>query len=742
MVILRNFLESTNKNSERIDLLIRPHNEASDKIHWVSIVDVIVKSISWWTTVVAVNTDMKQKVFVITFAIILDVTSVETGIKVLQKKFLLDGKNNTCDFNANTLCSWSNVYNLKAGEVSDDFDWTLYAGNTPTDDTGPSVDHTTGTDKGTYAFIESSAPRVLGEKAWMESPEIPALGQSVVCLRFWYHKYGEQMGNLSVYQHQHGPRPGNLVWSDVTEHGDRWLSAQIPLLAYVNFRIILEGVVGNGFLGDIAVDDVSVGNGYCLVTPPEASRSNVTPPPVTSVPSPVDGVWSTWSAWSACTVTCGGGAVTRHRACNYPSGAPHGQNCTGNVAEGRSCNTDICPVGAASGPMCMDCSRLPSPSDCNHVIKCAEHEVCHVTQIFSGGGHLFYDMGCQATSRCPRSIRAHNSTVTRRTNGDNETCIECCQGDYCNRQGCGSQPIPDVTIRGPICFKCDVQETIDSCETVVDCGSDNECFLSTVVTPLTNTVKYTSKCMAKGACDTLRSSGLFGRRSNACVGCCKEDFCNTDCSRAQSVVTKFTSATKASSTSTRHPTAHPTTTHLHVPSTTRATTTTIAPTTTRRLSQEQVCRKAGYSYINVTHAEIPYHYCVRVRSDVTLSWHQAQSTCKHDGGNLVVFHDKDEGKYFDRWLQSLNPVDKIGIRYWVGATDEGSEGYWTWVDGVDIPPSSYADYFWQGQPNDTGWQDEIHENCAAANYNWMQVVVALNDMPCETLSNFICEIKL
>ncbi|XP_052241385.1 uncharacterized protein LOC127851593 isoform X1 [Dreissena polymorpha] len=398
--------------------------------------------------------------------------------------------------------------------------------------------------------------------------------------------------------------------------------------------------------------------------------------------------------------------------------------------------------GAASGPMCMDCLRLPSPSDCNHVVQCTEHEVCHVTQIVSDGGHLFYDTGCQATSRCPnrqRSIGAHISKVTRRTNGDVETCIECCQDDYCNLQGCGSQPIPDVTLRGPICFKCDVQETLDSCETVVICGSDNECFLSTVVTPLTNAEKYTSKCMAKGACDTLRSSGLFGRRSNGCVGCCKEDFCNTDCSRAQSVVTKFTSATKASSTSTRHPTAHPTTTHLHVPSTTRATTTTIAPTTTRRLSQEEVCRKAGYSYINVTHSEKLYHYCVRVRSDVTLSWHQAQSTCKHDGGNLVVFHDKDEGKFFDRWLQSLNPVDKLGIRYWVGATDEGSEGYWTWVDGEEIPPSSYADYFLQGEPNDAGWPNEIHENCAAANG---QVVVALNDVRCETLSNFICEIKL
>ncbi|XP_052223606.1 A disintegrin and metalloproteinase with thrombospondin motifs adt-1-like isoform X12 [Dreissena polymorpha] len=285
--------------------------------------------------------EMMQKVFVIIFAIILDVTS---GSNILQKKFLLDGQDNSCDFNADTLCSWRNVRDLKAGEISDDFDWTLYGGSTPTDDTGPSFDHTTGTEKGKYAFIESSAPRVLGERAWMESPEIHSLGQSVVCFRFWYHKFGDKMGNLSVYHHSHGPRPGILVWSDVTDHGDRWLSAQVPLPANVNFRIILEGVIGDGYLGDIAVDDVSVGNGYCLVTPPEASRSNVTPPPVTSAPSPIDGTWGIWTTWSVCSVSCGAGNQSRSRSCDFRAGVRHGADCLGDSTENRTCNTVPCPV--------------------------------------------------------------------------------------------------------------------------------------------------------------------------------------------------------------------------------------------------------------------------------------------------------------------------------------------------------------------------------------------------------------
>ncbi|KAH3721030.1 hypothetical protein DPMN_063943, partial [Dreissena polymorpha] len=227
-------------------------------------------------------------------------------------------------------------------------------------------------------------------------------------------------------------------------------------LTFYFSKIILEGVVGNGFLGDIAVDDVSVGNGYCLVTPPEASRSNVTPPPVTSVPSPVDGrwgvwttwsvcsescgggnqsrsrscdfpsgvahgayctgdstenitcntvpcpvdgVWSTWSAWSACTVTCGGGTVTRNRACNYPSGTPHGHNCTGNATERSMCNTDICPVDGVWSTWLA-------------------WSVCTVT---CGGGTVTRNRACNYQSGVPHG---HNCTgnATKRSTCNTDIC--------------------------------------------------------------------------------------------------------------------------------------------------------------------------------------------------------------------------------------------------------------------------------------------------------------------------------
>ncbi|KAH3779285.1 hypothetical protein DPMN_157086 [Dreissena polymorpha] len=63
----------------------------------------------------------------------------------------------TCSFE-DGMCYWSNIN-------ADDFDWTLYNGSTPTDNTGPAADHTFGNAKGKYVFIETSAPRNVNEKA-------------------------------------------------------------------------------------------------------------------------------------------------------------------------------------------------------------------------------------------------------------------------------------------------------------------------------------------------------------------------------------------------------------------------------------------------------------------------------------------------------------------------------------------------------------------------------------------------
>ena len=69
-----------------------------------------------------------------------------------------------CDFENQNACNWKQEVN------NDDFDWTIQSGPTPSADTGPPSDHTTGNSTGYYAFIEASSPRRVQDMAVLKSP--------------------------------------------------------------------------------------------------------------------------------------------------------------------------------------------------------------------------------------------------------------------------------------------------------------------------------------------------------------------------------------------------------------------------------------------------------------------------------------------------------------------------------------------------------------------------------------------
>lgn len=57
----------------------------------------------------------------------------------------------SCDFEEKSFCTWLNVPNANRSVGLDDFDWTLGSGSTPSWQTGPSTDHTTGTSVGEFS---------------------------------------------------------------------------------------------------------------------------------------------------------------------------------------------------------------------------------------------------------------------------------------------------------------------------------------------------------------------------------------------------------------------------------------------------------------------------------------------------------------------------------------------------------------------------------------------------------------
>ncbi|XP_052788105.1 thrombospondin-2-like isoform X2 [Mya arenaria] len=58
----------------------------------------------------------------------------------------------------------------------------------------------------------------------------------------------------------------------------------------------------------------------------------------------VDGAWTLWNHWSHCSVTCGSGTWTRHRACSNPSPRYGGHTCSGTDHETTSCQKATCPT--------------------------------------------------------------------------------------------------------------------------------------------------------------------------------------------------------------------------------------------------------------------------------------------------------------------------------------------------------------------------------------------------------------
>ncbi|XP_022810271.1 uncharacterized protein LOC111347272, partial [Stylophora pistillata] len=138
------------------------------------------------------------------------------------------------------------------------FQWTVGSHQTLTEGSGPSYDHTSFSKDGFYIYIEASR-RNFGDEArllsdWMKPNE-------TVCVKFWYHMHGSDIGNLSIYLKTN--QSETLVWMVSGDQGNRWRYGQTALNSTLWFKFVLEGAVGTGSKGDIAVDDFTVVDGAC-----------------------------------------------------------------------------------------------------------------------------------------------------------------------------------------------------------------------------------------------------------------------------------------------------------------------------------------------------------------------------------------------------------------------------------------------------------------------------------------------
>eukprot|EP00057_Strongylocentrotus_purpuratus_P000758 XP_001182644.2 PREDICTED: leukocyte tyrosine kinase receptor [Strongylocentrotus purpuratus] len=168
-----------------------------------------------------------------------------------------------CDFESG-LCGWYNIVG------QDHQNWTRHHGSTKSTGTGPSVDHTLGTEEGYYFYYETSGIGT-GDEAYMRSPVFEAPPATTrnrtnpmykACkFRFAYHMYGMEPSTLKVFAiSAENPDISSQLFSEYNRDIDRWIEIVQPMPDVISDRyfIQIEATRGRGWKGDVAVDDISL----------------------------------------------------------------------------------------------------------------------------------------------------------------------------------------------------------------------------------------------------------------------------------------------------------------------------------------------------------------------------------------------------------------------------------------------------------------------------------------------------
>ncbi|XP_064649085.1 sushi, von Willebrand factor type A, EGF and pentraxin domain-containing protein 1-like [Lineus longissimus] len=174
-----------------------------------------------------------------------------------------------CDFE-DGLCDWSHG-------PSGNFTWSRTNGSTSRG-AGPSSDHTEGiSGDGFYMYMETFQ-RTINEKAILLSPKNTE-HHSSRCLRFYYYMSGKNIGRLRVYVLTGYGRIYDLnqKWEKADGYGDHWWLATLDVGLYVDEQIGIEGNMGSGHNGGIALDDITLSDDFCprKACPPIVHRSGI-----------------------------------------------------------------------------------------------------------------------------------------------------------------------------------------------------------------------------------------------------------------------------------------------------------------------------------------------------------------------------------------------------------------------------------------------------------------------------------
>ncbi|MEM6964257.1 MAG: S8 family serine peptidase [Bacteroidota bacterium] len=167
-----------------------------------------------------------------------------------------------CDLPCLLSAGWYNDPNYQ----SDDSDWLVHQGATPTTDTGPIQDQNTNSSLGKYLYLEGSRG-CTNQDAYLLSPCFDLTSATKPTLSFWYHMKGIHTGRLHIDLFDGANWFYNILPTLTGEQGDDWKEAVIDLTAFINktINIRFRGLTGQDYLTDIAIDNVAL---FDANTPP------------------------------------------------------------------------------------------------------------------------------------------------------------------------------------------------------------------------------------------------------------------------------------------------------------------------------------------------------------------------------------------------------------------------------------------------------------------------------------------
>jgi len=150
-------------------------------------------------------------------------------------------------------------------DQNDDGDWLLKQGPTPSFNTGPTGDHTTG--NGTYFYVESSHPNYPNKQFISYTPTFDVSATPGKVLSFWYHMFGPEMGELEIAAID---VMGNYTFIGAYDgdQGMDWHFAYYPLDSLNlqhDFKIAFVGNTGSLYTSDICIDDIVVSDAFPIL---------------------------------------------------------------------------------------------------------------------------------------------------------------------------------------------------------------------------------------------------------------------------------------------------------------------------------------------------------------------------------------------------------------------------------------------------------------------------------------------